>query len=262
MNRGRQICLRLRHAGDKSQFLPLDHVIDTMLHELCHNVHGPHNSSFHALWDTLRDEYTDLIMKGFTGEAFLSEGRRLGGSSVPPRGVLREMDPRQTVLAMSSGRRLGGKPVKTKYDLRRAAADAAEKRQRELQGCGTDKLSDAQIRDISQTATRNGFRTQAEEDKANEVAIGQALRELIDVGDTRPSPAPRPSSSQDRASERTSRETSAALGSRQKETKFAWVCEACTLRNRPNHLCCDACGMERGSRTLNEKSESTVIDLT
>jgi len=32
-NRGQKICLRLRHAGDERQFMPIDNVVDTMLHE-------------------------------------------------------------------------------------------------------------------------------------------------------------------------------------------------------------------------------------
>ena len=32
-NKGQQICLRLRYPGDEKQFLPLDQVLDTMLHE-------------------------------------------------------------------------------------------------------------------------------------------------------------------------------------------------------------------------------------
>lgn len=33
VNRGAKILLRLRHAGDQKQFLPLEQVVDTMLHE-------------------------------------------------------------------------------------------------------------------------------------------------------------------------------------------------------------------------------------
>lgn len=33
INRGSKICLRLRYPGDQNQFLPVDEVIDTMLHE-------------------------------------------------------------------------------------------------------------------------------------------------------------------------------------------------------------------------------------
>ena len=33
-NKGQKICLRLRYPGDANQFLPLEQVVDTMLHEL------------------------------------------------------------------------------------------------------------------------------------------------------------------------------------------------------------------------------------
>ncbi len=55
-----------------------------MLHELSHIVHGPHDAKFHALWNQLRDEHEGLALKGYTGEGFLSEGRRLGGRQLPP----------------------------------------------------------------------------------------------------------------------------------------------------------------------------------
>lgn len=33
VNRGEKICLRLRYPSDERQFLPLNEVVDTMLHE-------------------------------------------------------------------------------------------------------------------------------------------------------------------------------------------------------------------------------------
>lgn len=33
VNAGQKICLRLRYASDERQFLPLEQVVDTMLHE-------------------------------------------------------------------------------------------------------------------------------------------------------------------------------------------------------------------------------------
>ena len=33
VNQGQRICLRLRYPGDERQFLPLEQVTDTMLHE-------------------------------------------------------------------------------------------------------------------------------------------------------------------------------------------------------------------------------------
>jgi len=33
VNSGQKICLRLRYASDQKQFLPIEQVVDTMLHE-------------------------------------------------------------------------------------------------------------------------------------------------------------------------------------------------------------------------------------
>lgn len=279
VNRGWRICLRLRYAEDKNQFLPLDQVIDTMLHELCHNVHGPHNSHFHLLWDKLRDEYMDLMLKGYTGEAFLSEGRRLGGGNMPLRDVRRVArqagDKRQSLLDQAlAGRRLGGKAIRTKSELRRAAADAAERRQRELQGCATDKLSNDEIRDLSEAARKNGFRTKAEEDEANGVAIAQALEELMSsendiipqVGSTRRSSLGLVDA--EGSGSAVKRPAGSAVDHNQ--MLLAWVCKFCTLYNKATFLCCDACGAEKPTAELHEKKEDTsksskrrqVIDLT
>lgn len=51
---GVQIKLRLRRPNRDWDFFPYDQILDTMLHELCHNEHGPHNASFYKLWDELR----------------------------------------------------------------------------------------------------------------------------------------------------------------------------------------------------------------
>ena len=59
-NRGQKICLRLRYPSDIKQFLPMEQVVDTMLHELSHIVHDAHDQHFHALWQQLRDEHEQL----------------------------------------------------------------------------------------------------------------------------------------------------------------------------------------------------------
>ncbi|RYP08694.1 hypothetical protein DL764_001714 [Monosporascus ibericus] len=179
---GKKICLRLRHAGDRNQFLPIEQVTDTMLHELAHNVHGPHDSKFHALWNQLRDEHESLAMKGYTGEGFLSEGHRLGGRKVPmdeARRVARVAAEKRRTLGAGSGQRLGGAPIRPGQDVRRVIVDAIERRNKTLQGCANDNKTQDEIREIADTATRNGFRTKAEEDAANEAAIAQALWELV-----------------------------------------------------------------------------------
>lgn len=182
MNRGQKICLRLRYPGDKNQFLPLEQVVDTMLHELSHNVHGPHDAKFHALWDQLRKEHEGLISKGYTGEGFLSDGRVLGGRRVPrdeARRIARAAAEKRRTLYSGSGQRLGGAPVRAGTDIRTVIVDAIERRNTVLKGCGSDKKSDSEIKDLADQATNNGFKTKAEEDEANDRAIAQALWDLV-----------------------------------------------------------------------------------
>lgn len=54
VNKGVQVKLRLRRVNNDGDFLSYHEILDTMLHELCHNAHGPHNASFYKLWDELR----------------------------------------------------------------------------------------------------------------------------------------------------------------------------------------------------------------
>ncbi|KAG6226019.1 hypothetical protein E4U26_002633 [Claviceps purpurea] len=185
VNRGMKICLRLRYPGDRNQFLPTEHVVDTMLHELAHIVRGPHDQQFHALWDQLRDELQGLMMKGYTGEGFLGSDHRLGGARMPDREVRRvareaaEKRRGQSLLAAGSGQRLGGTAPRPGQDIRQTIATAVERRNTVLRGCGSGRYNENEMNEMANTASRNGFRTQAEEDEANEAAIAQALWELV-----------------------------------------------------------------------------------
>ena len=54
MGRGIHVKLRLRRPNRDGDFFPFNQVLDTMLHELCHNLISPHNANFYKLWDELR----------------------------------------------------------------------------------------------------------------------------------------------------------------------------------------------------------------
>lgn len=62
MNRGVHVKLRLRRPNRDLDFYPFDQVLDTMLHELCHNVHGPHDAKFYKLWDELRKVFLSSLL--------------------------------------------------------------------------------------------------------------------------------------------------------------------------------------------------------
>jgi DNA-dependent metalloprotease WSS1 len=183
VNKGQKIYLRLRYPGDQNQFLPQEQVVDTMLHELSHNVHGPHDDKFNALWNQLREEYEGLVRKGYTGEGFLSQGRQLGGKRIPrheAQRIARIAAEKRRNLSAGSGQRLGGAPVPVGRDIRNVILDAIENRSSITRGCGSgNNRSEKEVKAITDKASHNGFRTKAEEDEANDQAIAQALWELV-----------------------------------------------------------------------------------
>jgi DNA-dependent metalloprotease WSS1 len=99
-------------------FFSFDHVLGTMLHELCHNEHGPHNAQFYALLDEIREEVEKDIASGAADNAtvttaFGGQGRRLGSSS--GGSAVGWDDP-------------GRNPIVPATDRREKAAQAAQKR--------------------------------------------------------------------------------------------------------------------------------------
>ncbi|KAI2725626.1 hypothetical protein CBS147333_1032 [Penicillium roqueforti] len=274
VNAGQKICLRLRYPSDQRQFLPFEQILDTMLHELCHNVVGPHNQQFHALWNQLRDEHEELARKGYTGEGFLSQGKRLGGQRIPldeARRQARAAAEQRRILAKNSGKKLGGTRVLRGTDMRKLRADAAQRRIEVTQGCasGTDRSTE-----LAEEAS-HGFRTQAEEDDANERAIMEAFIELIQEEErekyessyvtpsqehpagprTKSSPPPAssdipPAVSEDlpvipKEAPSSDRNEAVDLTADNSSYETPWICPTCTLENPSTFLCCDACAAER-----------------
>ncbi|KAJ1405867.1 WLM domain [Sesbania bispinosa] len=145
---GAEVKLRLRRPNCEWDFFPYEQILDTMLHELCHNEHGPHNAQFYNLLDEIRKECEELMVKGITGtgKGFDLSGRRLGGfSRQPPSSSLR-----QTALAAAESRAqhrallpsgpqcLGGdNNIKSALSPIQAAAMAAERRLHDDMWCGS-----------------------------------------------------------------------------------------------------------------------------
>ncbi|KDP39294.1 hypothetical protein JCGZ_01051 [Jatropha curcas] len=145
---GVQVKLRLRRPNRDWDFFPFDQVLDTMLHELCHNVHGPHNANFYKLWDELRKECEELLSKRIsgTGEGFDLPGRRLGGfSRQPPLSSLHktalaaaEKRAKMGTILPSGPQRLGGdSTIMVALSPIQAAAMAAERRLQDEIWCGS-----------------------------------------------------------------------------------------------------------------------------
>lgn len=290
INRGQKICLRLRYPGDERQFLPVEEVVDTMLHELCHNVHGPHDEQFHALWNQLRDEHEALVRKGYTGEGFLSDGRKLGGSGrllmQEARRRARAAAEKRRDMTAGSGQKLGGAPVMRGTDIRKVIADAAQRRATVMKGCASGTDQGRKIaKDVEEN--RNGFRTKAEEDDANERAIMQAYIDLIQeeekekYGDGYEPPSednpagpratmsplppsqtpPVPTSTKPAPKEEPRAPSIDLTAEDHPDDPDTWTCEVCTLVNPTQFLACDACTVERPAAKSNQASRQNNTNI-
>ncbi|KAJ2719194.1 hypothetical protein GGI07_005359 [Coemansia sp. Benny D115] len=153
VNRGQEIRIRLRPAHDDRQFLIYEDLVGTMLHELVHIVQGPHDAVFYRLLDELKAETEAMLAKGYTGDGFFSQGKRVGHgvSHDVPRHQAREMalkaaeQRRRRAQALGLGgqpRTLGGVDGGRWAELQRThspqqmAALAAERRMRDEKWCG------------------------------------------------------------------------------------------------------------------------------
>jgi hypothetical protein len=228
VNGGEQILLRLRPPYSPDTFYEEDHVVRTMLHELTHNVHGPHDEKFYKFLTGLEDEYEALQRSGYAGEGFFSPGQRLGAGishDLPPHlGRIKALEAaekrRRSEAVTKGGGRLGGRSAALeKLSPRELAARAAERRKRDESACGSGSVA---LREAA---------------KAAKASVESKV--IIDLtkddgdGDT-----PQASGSR--------QPTRSLLGnSLSSSTDGQWVCHICTLVNKSLALQCDACLAER-----------------
>ncbi|KAJ2449894.1 hypothetical protein EV183_004625 [Coemansia sp. RSA 2336] len=145
VNHGAEIRIRLRSPHDDRHFLAYGDLVGTMLHELVHIEHGPHDRHFYALLDEIKAETEELMMQGYAGDGFYSAGQRVGQgqSHNVPRHMVREhrlraLEKRQRI-AMLSGppRTLGSKQeLEKQYTPAQMAARALERRLHDESWCG------------------------------------------------------------------------------------------------------------------------------
>lgn len=213
---GAEIKLRLRKPERQWDFFLFEQILDTMLHELCHNEHGPHDADFYKLLDELRLECEELMVKGRTGTGreFDLSGRRLGGPSQPPplpsfrQNALAsaERRARRETLLPSGPRHIGGdNSIKAALSPIQAAAMAAERRLRDELWCGSKSLG------------THG--QESEETNNNTSSSTESKRPISSVQFQQPH---------------------AKIKSQE-----TWQCSLCTLINKPQARTCEVCEMPR-----------------
>ncbi|KAI0362953.1 WLM-domain-containing protein [Pilatotrama ljubarskyi] len=162
INAGQKILVRLRPAHAPDTFYDEEDIVRTMLHELTHNVHGPHDDKFYALLSTLEDEYAALRAAGYSGEGFHANGRRLGTNvshDLPPhiarqKAVEAAENRRKIAVVLGRGGKLGGAAKSTK-SLRELTAEAAERRARDEKTCGSGALAHAEAEKAAKESVRD-----------------------------------------------------------------------------------------------------------
>ncbi|KAJ4836095.1 hypothetical protein Tsubulata_043045 [Turnera subulata] len=218
---GAEVKIRLRRPNYEWDFFPYEVILDTMLHELCHNEFGPHNADFYNLLDEIRKECEELMAKGITGtgQGFDLPGRRLGGfSRQPPPSAMRqsalaaaENRARLGTLFPSGPRRLGGDGnIKAALSPIQAAAMAAERRLHDDQWCGSGSSESIPHTDGNVKAPENLSTSLIPEDLSAQTSPHGSLQNRESVNG-------RPT----------------------------WQCNICTLSNQPLALMCEACGTRR-----------------
>jgi len=162
VNGGQKICLRLRPARDPHSFIDEEQVVLVMLHELTHNVHGPHNEQFYKFLNTLELEWEELKRSGYSGDGFHSVGKRVGAGishDVPVHKVrakaieAAERRAEQQRLLGGPGRRLGTSGERLKEVInktpRELAAAAAERRARDEKACASGAQADSEAQNAA-----------------------------------------------------------------------------------------------------------------
>ncbi|KAF1788577.1 WLM domain [Phytophthora cactorum] len=153
VNRGAKIYVRRSETEANARVvLSYEALLETLLHELTHMVHGPHNEAFYQYLEELKQEMEALMVRGLVGEedirfADAGAGQRLGGNniSVPIRvaAVLaaKRREQYNSLLGGQTSRRLGStssgasNEVLDPEALRRKMLEAAERRRRDYEHC-------------------------------------------------------------------------------------------------------------------------------
>lgn len=259
-NEGEIINIRLRPSNDPKSFMLMEMLMDTMLHELCHNVHLDHDKHFYALLEELKGEWRLLTSKGYKGEGFFSQGQRLGsghawykpqtalggierrrvkdalerrerGIVVGPNG--RRLDDGSETGGIDGGKRLGGTEVIADLTPRELAAIAAEQRALDQKRCGAKQLGKDMKRERDRAA-RESIRTKAQDLPVIDDLANYELEDTVNTLSVAPPPSHFTTGPGD------------------------WSCRQCTFMNPPLFLSCQICSTERGFNS----DIGNFIDLT
>ena len=176
INRGAEIRLRLRPHTNQSQFLPFEHILGTLMHELAHNKIGPHQQPFYNYMDCLQDEYNQSIASGFTPDGTVLGGQKRDASAA--KRVAAENAERRMWLNSimpAGGCTLGGQPetyrMEKKLSAGQMAAIAAERRAKDATSCLTSESVESWVKKRKEVIDLSLDSSQSRSKKRKEVIV-------------------------------------------------------------------------------------------
>lgn len=150
VNRGQKILIRLRYHSNERLFYPLGDIIGTMLHELTHNIYGPHDAKFYKFLDGLKKDFENIQYGSLAKTNYVCEEQTLGSAYNPRGGCVSVRDKRIAALSAhkfkSEARRLGNSSSRINKPslpsnpeaLRKLILDATERRIKDAKWCPTE----------------------------------------------------------------------------------------------------------------------------
>ncbi|PPR06605.1 hypothetical protein CVT24_001790 [Panaeolus cyanescens] len=266
-------------ADAPDSFLPENNLIGTMLHELTHNIHGPHDEEFYKYLDDLKEEFYDLQQSDYSSEGFFLEGHRLGTNTshnLPPYlarvQALEAAEKRRKVSqVLGNGEKLGC--CNLSLNPREMAVRAAEQRIQNKKACASRAFAQHEAKNAklqnSQTVqnVQNVIDLTLDKDDLFLVYSVNSDDEIIIAKDVHPIPSKLQSSASagpskakynsiKQLSNSTPGLASSSIPTKQMDPPTLvkttskiplqeWVCKVCTLVNKPHTFECDACGFHK-----------------
>lgn len=256
INRGQCIRVRLRDGKNASVFLPFEHCLGTMIHELVHMEIGPHSAEFYKAMDALWDEVEKDMTGNLTNAAvYAGRGVTLGGasSSSVRDARLAHLDKTQRLsdLAAGSGCKLGGRQDWKNLSRRELALAAAERRLQDSRQCGADMLAEEESSQHAASQWLCCVCTAHNADTLKKCHFCGEARDASPTSSTTVARMPLITSSSDWycPSCSTSNSSAAATCDVCHTTKASdgWSCASCTYFNASISLICVCCGTRRNA---------------
>lgn len=196
VNKGQKILIRLRFALNSRLYYSMSSLIDTLLHELTHNVHGAHDNKFYDFLEKLKTRYLEH-QAGMVKTNYRCEEGKLGGKQT---GLMREQRLKAVskVTYVAEVRKLGdgahvgasqrriSKPPMSLAALREKMLQATERRLKDSKWCslGVDiEDDDVEIIDMDSGLLTPLQPSPAKTDvpKAKLQPIPQQYKDIIDL---------------------------------------------------------------------------------